>query len=85
MKRIRIPPEEVEIGMHITIDPEPANIQVQQNPFYFFEDLHITVEEITTLPDGSFYFIYGGFDRDSIYVKHNTIIEITIKEILKKL
>ena len=85
MKRIRISPKDVEIGMNIIIDPEPIDIQVQQNPYYFFEDLHIYVEEIVTLPNDCYYFIYGGFDRNSIYIKYNTIIEIGINEILKNL
>ena len=85
MKRKQISPDDVEIGMHIVVDPEPPEPHTQQNPYYHFEDVHITVEEIVTLPDGNYYFIYGGFDRNSIYIKKNTIIEISINEILKKL
>ena len=84
MSRVQIPAKEVEIGMYIVVDPEPVE-KTQQNPFYFFEDLHIRVEEIVSLPNGAFYFIYGGFDRTSVYIEPSTIIEISIKEILRRL
>lgn len=85
MRTIQITPGEVEIGMHIVVDPKPKDPHQQENPFYYFEDLYMTVEEVMPLPNGAFYFIYGGFERNSIYIKPTTRIEISLKELLKRL
>jgi len=76
-------PKDVRIGDTIIIDPLPKD---REQHFYApFDDKKITVEEITTLPDGCFYFIYGGFDRNSVFVDKDERIEISLKGILKRL
>ena len=82
--RKKISAKDVKIGDRIIIDPTPLS-EPQENPYFSFDNKKITVEEITTLPDGGFYFIYGGDQRDSIYVPKAMHLEISLKSILKRL
>lgn len=83
---MKILPKDVQRGDTIIIGRKTVlDTNPQENPYYTFEDVVITVEEITTLPGGSFYFIYGGDQRDSVYISSDEELEINLTSILRKL
>jgi hypothetical protein len=81
--RVNIKPCDVRVGDVILIDPTPKG--EQENPYHEFLNMRIKVEEIVALPTGGFYFIYGGDQRDSIFVAKEHTIYTGLKNILEKL
>lgn len=76
--------EKIKIGDEVIINGEGYSSQFDS--FHTYEKIRKKIIDITTLPNGGYYFIFGK-NRDSVYIAPGKEMykKISLKDIFKKL